>query len=158
GSVANATSAVDIFTFLAGATAHGVVINSAGNAVVAVQGGTGDRLDEIVIDTGLIVAVDGTVPLEAPPRAVAIDGRHSSYTFTHADGLLQQIEPDPVLADRVQPLLIDRACQSCHNESSTVPVMDFDEAADSLAALVGVPRECSGGPDFSLRVNAGDSA
>lgn len=132
-----------------GDTPRGIVINSAGNAVVAVEGDSGDhRLDEVVIDTGTVAS---TLALAAAPRAVAIDGRHAAYTWTDATGVRQQIEPAPTLAERIATIFIDRACTGCHSPSQTFPLMDLTEDG-AIASLVGVTNECDGA---SERVDAG---
>lgn len=150
----NAQAVDDLQTFSGSEEPRGVLVNSAGNAVVAVSTGAGGRLDEIVPGTGRL----SSLTLTAAPVAVAIDGRHSaiSWTSAGAGGFTTQIEPVPDLTKRLLPFFTDRSCVACHlhNSSFTITEMDLTTPQAARTTLRNVPSDCDG----TLRVKPGDPA
>ncbi len=158
-SSAGPGSAQTVFPFTSGDEPRAVVVNSAGNAVVAVEEtGGGGRLDEIVVDHGTLLSPDGSVALAVAeaPRALAISGRQSAFFWTGATGAFVQIEAAPDLGERLVPFFEDRGCTGCHNGAPgfTVTPLDLTSAAAAFATLVGVPRDCT--PPSGDRVAPGD--
>jgi hypothetical protein len=150
-------SALPVFTFGGADEPRGVVVNSIGNAVVAVAGPT-NELVEIVVDSGS-VATDGMLVLGGEPRGLAIDGRHSAFAWTSATGVVVQVETTPDLTKRILPIFSDRACLACHFSGSTFTTtpLDLSSAFGAVSTMVGVARDCAGGSGSTVRVVAGSS-
>lgn len=160
------------FTFAAGEVVEAVIVNSAGNAVVAL-----DASVPTPIEPGRLVEVSlsevnqtpgselSVLQLGEPPRDLAIDGAHGVFVFSSAGDVGVRLEPAPDLDERLMPILNTRACVGCHPVISNI--VDFSTGDTTFATLVSQPISAGCAADDNtpgipatpspLRVAPGDS-
>jgi len=158
-----------VMTFDAGEVGRGICIDSARNAVVAIDRtavGTGapGRLLEASLGVSNQTAADAvsSVTLSAAPQAVAIDGAHGAYTVAFRFSVQPYLESAPDLTERVQPVFNGRGCIGCHPVVNNVIDLTTPDNAFNSLVNQSVSASCSTTgasnvpPPASLYVTPGD--